>query len=168
VKQQFDRLLDSARVQTVNLKRLEAETAKIRHWMAATQSSSDSQEKLLRFIDSVQAARGRVAERLFLKALAFQEIHSRIETVVGAHQDTFQWIFDDANRPDNTGHGCLPGKKFTQWLSSSDRIFHIAGKLGSGKSTLMKFLFSHPRTHSELQKWAGEVVIDCPDAVYTC
>jgi hypothetical protein len=44
---------------------------------------------------------------------------------------------------------------FLHWLSAGNGIFHISGKLGSGKSTLMKFLCDHPRTTTELQKWAG-------------
>ncbi|KAK3314886.1 hypothetical protein B0H66DRAFT_563874 [Apodospora peruviana] len=44
---------------------------------------------------------------------------------------------------------------FLHWLSSGNGIFHISGKPGSGKSTLMKFLCDHPRTRTELTKWAG-------------
>jgi chromosomal replication initiation ATPase DnaA len=47
------------------------------------------------------------------------------------------------------------GGRFIEWLSSGVGIFHISGKLGSGKSTLMKYLFNHPRTETELSKWAG-------------
>jgi hypothetical protein len=45
---------------------------------------------------------------------------------------------------------------FVQWLSSGTGVYHIAGKLGSGKSTLMKYLSGHDRVREELQKWAGE------------
>jgi ABC-type lipoprotein export system ATPase subunit len=51
-------------------------------------------------------------------------------------------------------------EKFTDWLSStraSFPFFHISGKLGSGKSTLMKYLCCHSRTMEELEKWAGKV-----------
>lgn len=44
---------------------------------------------------------------------------------------------------------------FMNWLSTGRGIFHIYGKLGSGKSTLMKYLCDNPRTESELRKWAG-------------
>lgn len=46
-------------------------------------------------------------------------------------------------------------QRFVRWLSAEASIFHISGKLGSGKSTLMRFLYSHPRTQQELEKWAG-------------
>jgi hypothetical protein len=45
---------------------------------------------------------------------------------------------------------------FTMWLRSGAGVFHISGKAGSGKSTLMKFLCSHERTQKELRVWAGE------------
>lgn len=47
-------------------------------------------------------------------------------------------------------------ERLLHWLSSGDGIFHISGKLGSGKSTLMKYLCDHPQTRIELEKWAGE------------
>ncbi|KAL2075767.1 hypothetical protein VTL71DRAFT_710 [Oculimacula yallundae] len=33
--------------------------------------------------------------------------------------------------------------------------FHISGKMGAGKSTLMKYLVNHPSTKINLKKWAG-------------
>jgi hypothetical protein len=45
---------------------------------------------------------------------------------------------------------------FLTWLKSDGGLFHISGKAGSGKSTLMKFLCSRERTKEELQAWAGE------------
>lgn len=44
---------------------------------------------------------------------------------------------------------------FVSWLRSGAHIFHILGKAGAGKSTLMKFLSGHPRTKEELNQWTG-------------
>jgi len=44
---------------------------------------------------------------------------------------------------------------FLKWLLSGSGVFHISGKAGSGKSTLMKFLYSHGRVMDELRVWAG-------------
>lgn len=41
------------------------------------------------------------------------------------------------------------------WLCHDRTLFHIAGKPGSGKSTLTKFLFEHSRTSQLLTRWAG-------------
>lgn len=51
------------------------------------------------------------------------------------------------------------GHLFMNWLSGGKGIFHVAGKLGSGKSTLMKFLCDHPRTKAKLEQWAGMTII---------
>jgi hypothetical protein len=44
--------------------------------------------------------------------------------------------------------------RFLTWLTTGNGIFHISGKAGSGKSTLMKALTRHPRTMQELERWA--------------
>lgn len=43
---------------------------------------------------------------------------------------------------------------FSQWLETGHGIFHIVGKPGSGKSTLMKHLGQHKYTTSLLQAWS--------------
>ncbi len=50
----------------------------------------------------------------------------------------------------------LTRRSFLSWLRTGNRVFHIPGKAGSGKSTLMKYLCHHPRTRQELECWAGE------------
>ncbi|KAK2040331.1 hypothetical protein LZ31DRAFT_604549 [Colletotrichum somersetense] len=43
---------------------------------------------------------------------------------------------------------------FQEWLSSGEGIFHFSGKLGAGKSTLMKLMCSHEHVQSLLEAWA--------------
>jgi hypothetical protein len=45
---------------------------------------------------------------------------------------------------------------FLTWLKSGGQVYHISGKAGSGKSTLMKFLCQNPRVQQELGSWAGD------------
>jgi hypothetical protein len=40
---------------------------------------------------------------------------------------------------------------FLKWLSTEESIFWLSGKAGSGKSTLMKFLITHPTIDTVLQ-----------------
>ncbi|KXH42778.1 hypothetical protein CNYM01_03801 [Colletotrichum nymphaeae SA-01] len=42
------------------------------------------------------------------------------------------------------------------WLAHGGGIFHISGKPGAGKSTLMKYLCQSIATESYLKEWAGE------------
>lgn len=44
---------------------------------------------------------------------------------------------------------------FITWLRKGSGIFHISGKPGSGKSTLMKYVCRHPQTEKHLRAWAG-------------
>ncbi|KAI0520882.1 hypothetical protein F5B22DRAFT_644623 [Xylaria bambusicola] len=44
---------------------------------------------------------------------------------------------------------------FKWWLVSGSYVFHLSGKAGSGKSTLMKYIWQHPLTRQRLQKWAS-------------
>jgi len=45
---------------------------------------------------------------------------------------------------------------FLKWLNSGNQIYHISGKAGSGKSTLMKSLTHDPRLMEALKMWAGD------------
>lgn len=45
---------------------------------------------------------------------------------------------------------------FITWLRAGGGVFHISGKAGSGKSTLMKFICGHERAEEELKVWAEE------------
>ncbi|OGM41660.1 hypothetical protein ABOM_009958 [Aspergillus bombycis] len=43
---------------------------------------------------------------------------------------------------------------FLQWLRNGTGIYHVSGKAGSGKSTLMKLLCDSSRVREELRSWA--------------
>ncbi|KAK0742048.1 hypothetical protein B0T21DRAFT_123774 [Apiosordaria backusii] len=90
--------------------------------------------------------------------LAFNTIRDRFEGITEAHKRTFGWIFqtsppllnptaedDDEQRP----------ASFTTWLTDQSGIYWINGKAASGKSTLMKYIVSHPDTARLLRSWAG-------------
>ena len=87
-------------------------------------------------------------EQHILSGLHFWAMKMREASIAEAHERTFEWIFED--QPVSG-----PQVKFKEWLSNGNGIYWIAGKAGSGKSTLMKYLVSEPRTESILQAWAG-------------
>ncbi|KAI1865820.1 uncharacterized protein JN550_008078 [Neoarthrinium moseri] len=81
-------------------------------------------------------------------------LNPRYDEVVEAAAKTFERVFTAPDRmkalePDLTIN-------FVEWLQQGEGVFHLAGKPGSGKSTLMKFLFDHPETKKHLLQWAAE------------
>ena len=120
-----------------------------------------------------------------LQSLAFGGLRHREDNITEAHSKTLQWIFDSTARKKHKfllkKHAALADKiqrptythqrrrtivedsvlrlqersKLLNWLSSGSGIFHVSGKMGSGKSTLMKFLGSHDETRKRLTAWAG-------------
>ena len=87
-------------------------------------------------------------EQHILSGLHFCAMRMREASITEAHERTFEWIFEDQRVS-------RPQVKFKEWLGYGNDIYWIAGKAGSGKSTLMKYLVSEPRTESILQTWAG-------------
>jgi hypothetical protein len=121
-----------------------------------------------------------------LQSLHFDGIERYLKRPLNTHPGTFEWLFDpslcrhkcERCAPRGSGHpwisdrysacGCRKIEremrkhidKLQQWLQSSNDIFWIYGKAGSGKSTLMKFLFEHEQTRVHLDRWAhGDVTI---------
>ncbi|KAH7086405.1 hypothetical protein FB567DRAFT_580552 [Paraphoma chrysanthemicola] len=83
--------------------------------------------------------------------LYFADLPDRYETIPEAHQDTFQWIFETSSSSGNS----TATQDFPEWLSATDgkNIFWATGKPGSGKSTLMKFIYNDQRTWNQLDTW---------------
>lgn len=111
-------------------------------------------------------------EESILRRLHFPQIRTREETVGEAEFDTFNWLLDleadlDVNAPDNSKHGLLnklelntleqARRQFLAWLETGSLVYHISGKAGSGKLTLMKFLYHHPRVKDLLHRRLGRV-----------
>lgn len=82
------------------------------------------------------------------------EMDARHSSIPEAHRQTFSWILEQSMSiplPDDPRSGV----KFKEWLFSGSGIYWIAGKPGSGKSTLMKYLQSHNKTREYLASWAA-------------
>ncbi|KAK6815115.1 hypothetical protein RU639_008507 [Aspergillus parasiticus] len=79
-----------------------------------------------------------------LALLKFPGLPDRHEAIPVAHKNTFEWTFHNQ-------------AEFPNWLlrGQNEIPFWITGKPGSGKSTLMKFLYNEPRTRGYLKRWAG-------------
>jgi len=89
---------------------------------------------------------------LMLARLHFSGMHDRYKAIPIAHPGTSQWIFDASLEHLNTDDF----DSFPRWLTATgcSNTYWISGKPGTGKSTLIKFVSSHPRTATHLSAWA--------------
>jgi len=101
-----------------------------------------------------EAQRKQQAENRILGSFSFPSIAARYIQVTKAHASTFEWIFKEESSKDQ------PSDSFTRWLEFGDGIYWINGKAGSGKSTLMKFLYDHEQTRKLLTSWASPIKLD--------
>jgi hypothetical protein len=101
-------------------------------------------------VDQSEARWRRKVELSLLESLRFDTMTYRYEAISEAHQKTFEWIFQES---DATARGW---SNFSNWLEAGSGIYWIKGKAGSGKSTLMKFISEHPRTHQYIRRWAQD------------
>jgi hypothetical protein len=113
-----------------------------------------------------------------LAGLVFEKMYDRIENIEKAHESTFDWLLKESalseeslRRSDNSDshkqqellqiarendrlrHDARD--LFVSWLSTNSGIFHISGKPGCGKSTLMKYISTNPRAQELLKVWTG-------------
>ncbi|RDL31835.1 uncharacterized protein BP5553_09237 [Venustampulla echinocandica] len=85
----------------------------------------------------------------FLDRLSFRRMSDRQEEIHPAHEETFNWIYQPA--------AGQPWGNFREWLHHGEGLYWITGKAGSGKSTLMKYLYNNPTSTELLQIWAGDL-----------
>jgi hypothetical protein len=145
-----------------------------RKGQARTSRYPEEQVKSLQDIQNLLAAlqsktKLMPLEHRILGRLFFESMHQREDSIQDAVAGTFEWILDE-EKDNDVCHEFLTDSKrerelrvrsharqsFLSWLQEGSQVFHISGKPGSGKSTLMKFLCHHPRTRQELEYWAGD------------
>lgn len=118
----------------------------------------------------------KVFQNNVLETLRFEKMESRFDSIEEAHTETFKWLLEDENSCSisipiaDTDDPWFDGirqdleesrhsrqgirKDFTNWLSHGNGIFHISGKPGAGKSTLMKYLAESEEVRNHLTTWA--------------
>lgn len=121
---------------------------------------------------SEKTAETRILEYVYFGNSMFQ----REDTLKPADETTFRWFVEGVASNDATSSGLnnmgranrgQPSRsshvqkkaevasRFENWLRSGSGVFHISGKAGSGKSTLMKLILSTERTYELLGEWAS-------------
>lgn len=93
--------------------------------------------------------------KVLLESLRFPSIKDRYNNIRAAYAESYQWIFHDPEEKKKDWDN------FAKWLGEqrlgeNDGLYWIGGKAGSGKSTLMRYLFDNIQTRELLQKWSGE------------
>lgn len=155
-KRQLMALATNSESQMDTIRTLNANVEGLQDTISTLSSSSpELLEQIRAILQLPQAAREAAAQQLILGHIDSDQSQLRYEVVDKAHQDTFRWIIEDG--ADVNSKRLIESRKLLRtWLSKEQGVFHLAGKLGSGKSTLMKFLFNHPNTTSDLRRWAGK------------
>ncbi|KAF2799997.1 hypothetical protein K505DRAFT_404335, partial [Melanomma pulvis-pyrius CBS 109.77] len=106
-----------------------------------------------RRLETARTAEGekiKKTEARIMNRLWFPTKDDRKDTIAKAHQSTFQWMYEVV------ACGSKPWSSFVHWLRGDGSIYWIAGKAGSGKSTLMKFIHENPKTIAELRQWSND------------
>jgi hypothetical protein len=75
--------------------------------------------------------------------------NDRFDDIAVAHHETIQWALEvgDTTDPDHPS--------LYKWLEEGQGIYWISGKVGSGKSTLVKFLHKNGAPQDAFRLWAG-------------
>lgn len=103
-------------------------------------------------------------ENIILQNIFFPSMNMREQSIHDPESGTLRWVLEDGGeegryrpniRQEEVNRRAHSREIFLNWLRSGGGVFHILGKAGSGKSTLMKFLSEHDRTRKELLQWAA-------------
>lgn len=96
-----------------------------------------------------EEAKSTAWHQRLVESLYYPRFESRHDAISAAHESTFEWMLRDTDDPWKNP------RRFVEWLRSRNGTFFVQGKAGSGKSTLMKFLWHHPATRKHLEVWSG-------------
>lgn len=98
------------------------------------------------------SARERRNREWILESLSWDGMNDRKNRVDDATEDTFKSIIENNKVPLHHPHLAL---SFRKWLMSGQGVYHVTGRPGSGKSTLMKLIDGSDLTTELLKQWAG-------------
>ncbi|SPN99263.1 uncharacterized protein DNG_02300 [Cephalotrichum gorgonifer] len=93
-----------------------------------------------------------MVESGILESLSFVTLTDRRESLEVPYHQTFEWIYGEQGCP-RVGQF----SNFGDWLRQGSGIFWINGKVGSGKSTLMRYIYDNDKTRRGLEQWAGSM-----------
>ncbi|KAL1882804.1 hypothetical protein Daus18300_000442 [Diaporthe australafricana] len=173
----LDQITQTGRCQERELASLNQQLAILKHALAGMNPHSKLQDEARSVLDLSDLAISKVVQNKLLEALRFEKMESRFDNIEDAHAETFKWILGNESpssgmmqtldTDDPWSSNLLKHleeeeplrreiqKHFTNWLSTGNGIFHISGKPGAGKSTLMKYFAESDDLKEYLNTWAG-------------
>ncbi|KAK5652264.1 hypothetical protein OQA88_10612 [Cercophora sp. LCS_1] len=137
-KTSLDVLVESAKSDAAQLERLRKNVEDLRRGFQVAGVSAEAQGQISRLVDVQESAFSVIIQSRIVKSLAFEGMYGRFDMVDEAHCKTFRWILHENDVSD-----------------AEDDVDAIRYELGSGKSTLMKYLSDHSGTLAKLREWAG-------------
>ncbi|KAF5698153.1 alpha-L-fucosidase 2 [Fusarium globosum] len=113
-------------------------------------------EQIRNFYQVSQGALQAMNHQCILDGISFPGMNTKRATIneAPASKGTYEWLLYDESIPES--HTGTLDLSFRRWLLQGHGIFHIAGKPGSGKSTLMNLISHHKETVALLDSWAGD------------
>lgn len=109
---------------------------------------------------SARQARVTLTQHTVLLSLRFPDMRIRESSIRDAHQNTYDWVVETSHDRENEHQDPIP--LINTWLRSGDGVFWLAGKAGSGKSTLMKHVTRQANLATLLRPWArGQKIVIC-------
>ena len=109
-----------------------------------SQRSYDIGRSLTFEAEQEQELSGRLLNRL-----RYSHMEDRHDKISEAYERTFEWIHHEPET------GSRPWASFTNWLYKEQSLYWVTGKPGSGKSTLMKYLYHDSHTLDHLRSWSS-------------
>jgi hypothetical protein len=118
-----------------------------------------------------------------LRSLKFDRMNERRNQIKSAHPSTCTWMLRDGSedaRPDSTtimsddesntrwkyshkntksSNRVLPWDSFSDWLRSTETVYWISGKPGSGKTTIMNYILAQSQTREYLNLWKSDSTV---------
>jgi len=145
--------------------------------VTASGLSEDAQSQIASLLALPERISVAIGQHRLLRALAFDDMYGRHDAIEHAQMETFIWLISkdlqdreslvnkteaesfwghEKSLRETTRKRQEARERFTTWLRHGSGVFHISGKLGSGKSTLMKYLGDNAKDSEYLKLWAGK------------
>ncbi|KAF5012482.1 hypothetical protein FDECE_1472 [Fusarium decemcellulare] len=155
-------IINSGKCHQSELQQLSQHVDTLRSGVQVTSLGPDLLAEIRRLLNLTDDAMNKVVRNTILEALKQDNMGDRYDAVEDAYENTFDWLFDNQYQSGDESLGSQPAirrrqkarETFLDWLSGGDGIFHVSGKPGAGKSTLMKYICENDRTSQLLSDWA--------------